>query len=477
MVKWYDDFLEGCSKRAIAAFPNDTQYDPTGMVQVQRRRASSRRGSIFLLFVCCIIIIIVLQSSISDEDTTTIFHTKVNRPIIGTWNTLPLYEVKHHPLHSSASCMFQHDNDWKYNSCRYENLCWDIASEKYVVFDTVPPVSIGGLNPRWGKDAVKMRWTPQVISADNNTIAMLDSDILLIPFHSMAAHNIGHLLWDDLYNIYSLRNALDDTTQYKWFLIRQSLNETLYANCDIRRNKRLLCRDNFARILPFFNDIMSSTFSSTNQMTIRAPTQIVCAKHALSGFGYWTDHGDYDHGWDGPQVPHNLARGVSLYEFGQFLMSKHHHHKQQTAQWITISLESSRDVSRRLDFATQRTALSDLPFVRSVRLRDLSIEEQMDVGTSTHIFITACGGGAMTVTFLPKDTSVIVFYDDTGGLEFPSLHKTHQPARLDWDLLNNASHLRVHWLPIHRMNEKAYVQLFRAIVLHERALMERTQTK
>jgi hypothetical protein len=74
----------------------------------------------------------------------------------------------------------------------------------------------------------------------------------------------------------------------------------------------------------------------------------------------------------------------------------------------------------------------------------------------------------MTATFLPRGSSLIVYYNHTGGLDFDTLKSNGSPARLDWDLLNNAAHLRVHWLPItESMNEGSELELFVRLVQHE----------
>lgn len=86
----------------------------------------------------------------------------------------------------------------------------------------------------------------------------------------------------------------------------------------------------------------------------------------------------------------------------------------------------------------------------------------------------------MTATFLPRNAALIVYYDATGGIDFgaDSLARNHQPARLDWDLLNNAAaHLRVHWLPVQGMDDKdgnpGGLELFVKLVQHEVAILRR----
>lgn len=80
--------------------------------------------------------------------------------------------------------------------------------------------------------------------------------------------------------------------------------------------------------------------------------------------------------------------------------------------------------------------------VYSLIMSALTLEEQIQVASTASIYITMCGGGAVTSMFLPKGASLIAFFneEERGG-------DNETPPRLDWDLLNNLSYLRVHWLP------------------------------
>ena len=77
-----------------------------------------------------------------------------------------------------------------------------------------------------------------------------------------------------------------------------------------------------------------------------------------------------------------------------------------------------------------------------VRLYKLSIEEQVQLTAEASIFISVCGGGAVTAMFLPKGASLLLYFNEN-----PSVIRRHDtPARLDWDLLNNIGYIRVHLL-------------------------------
>ena len=73
-------------------------------------------------------------------------------------------------------------------------------------------------------------------------------------------------------------------------------------------------------------------------------------------------------------------------------------------------------------------------------MSDLSLVQQAELVSSTAIFVTVCGGGAVSATFLPKGASLFVFFHDEEG-------KNGRPVRLDWDYLNHLGYVRTHWIP------------------------------
>ena len=498
------------------------------------------------------------------------------------------------PEYSSDNTDVNDKLGWMYRTCEYKNLCFDPSLRQYVAITTgtkenvqneFPSVSIGGINPRWmntvknkttqlqdifNSDIRKVQWKPNVmqqhVSSSSSSYYQMNDEYIFVPFHSMAGHNVGHLIWDDLYAIYTalrLRNYIDPSNErmdaattttttntrkqkYKFLFLRhvleQSYNSTaskqqqqqqqlqLYANCDIRRNKRIQCKNNFERFLPLFGgtiDVQTFYTSKTSQLNVvnndandnfkgdtTKSSSLVCFDKTIVGIGLLTDHGWKDHGWETPSStedvdpPHNLGRGRLFYDYTQFLVRSHHHHldeKRQRAttamttttiinknEWmpqITFSIESSRDWSRRLNFTNQIDALKEIPkdggtnmprdlVVQTYRMYELSLSEQIDVALQTNIFVSVCGGGSMTTTFLPRNTVVILFYDPYGGHDYynDNVHPNALPARLDWDLLNNAAHLRVHWLPISNMDTPDHIELFKLLVRHELGMIHRMRT-
>ena len=370
-----------------------------------------------------------------------------------------------------------------------------------------PPVALSGINPRWvgtnpNQGTHKVRWAPKVVDEPPPTYYMLDDDIVLTLFHSFAGHNVGHLLWDDFWPIYTLLQSFgyifdgfddyyhgnDPSTNdidYKPLLLRVDTLPKLFASCEIQPKKRKQCQQNFEKFLPLLGiDPKSFTPLTEIQLTTsiqqqqqqqqqqeeQLPKYPICAKHAVAGMGMLTDHGKADHGWYPKQSDgvHNIGRGAQYYRFRNFMLrniglgvngppiqrQQQQQQQSKTEFRIILNENSSRDVERRVDFRRQlgalRTAFPTTE-VLSVQMKDLDLKPQIELisQSSKHtIFVSTNGGGSMTSFFLPRGSSVIFYYNEQSGFDYESFKLTGGPALLDWDLFNNLSYLRVHWLPI-----------------------------
>ena len=431
-----------------------------------------------------------------------------------------------HCIHEKMGDNNSGDTAWLTRSCLYQNLCLNVDTDEYVLFTNQQAgetastihrrnnnntmVALGAINPRWTNRGFnmgvwKVQWAPTWQSTqDVSGYYALPDNYVLIPFHSLAAHNIGHLLWDDFYSIFSLlrifgllplhqeQQSPPPLMNYTLLPLRHKIAETLYANCDIRPNKRQQCAHNLDRFLPLLG-VDPVHFSTTQKAVLQIPNRqspLVCAKQAVAGLGLLQDHGWHDHGWNGQgHRPHNLARGANFRAFGEFLVYNVLRHVPPPPPpvpvvRVVVSTLSSRDADRRLDFARQlqhlRQTVNDKGTTTNIQIDDYSMWEysladQVRLARQTHIWITTCGGGVMTATFLPAGSSLIVYYNPTGGLDFAhKLQATGQPARLDWDLLNNIGHLRVHWLPISTMDTAGDLELLTSLVRFEANVIVQT---
>lgn len=394
------------------------------------------------------------------------------------------------------------NESWMFRSCKFNYLCFDMELKEHVLFRDprhplwVPTdnfthsVALGGVNPRWNeagddKGVWKVRWFPRIKQASKDmSYYELPDYVVEIPFHSFAAHNVGHLLWDDFYPMFSLLRLFG--IEDKMILpIRQKIPYVLYASCE-KKQKRKICANNFVKFFPLMG-VDPMTFSHSQDFRflstrgVDSPrSKYVCARNAVAGLGMLTDHGLRDHGWEHRinEIPHNLGRANNLYLFRTFLVNNvlgKYDALMRTAKLKTeipklvFSQYSSRDWDRRHNFTTQIDFLNrhlsrNEASIKPVKLFDMTLKEQVEMAASTSIFITVCGGGSMTATFLPKGASVIVYYNPYGGFDFHSYNLTGKPARLDWDLLNNAGYLRIHWLPISTMDQEKDLNMLLALV-------------
>jgi hypothetical protein len=137
---------------------------------------------------------------------------------------------------------------------------------------------------------------------------------------------------------------------------------------------------------------------------------------------------------------------------------------------ITFSMSSSESYLRSQDYITQMKAVnstfsSDEVRVHGHVMKELSVEEQIMLASKSAIFVTSSGGGAVTATFLPRGATLIIYYIGNGSIE--KNKKTFKPARLDWDLFNHMSYIRVHWLPVKDMNSPKGVATFLQLIRNE----------
>jgi hypothetical protein len=480
-----------------------------------------------------------------------------------TFNGIPITYRKGAPS-SAVHCVGGDSRpdsvSWMFRSCQFQNLCMDMQTRDYVLVrdakhdDWLPAVlaratdnntltdyeygvSLGGINPRWSirgkggfnKGIWKVRWFPKIIDASEvQGYYELPAEYVLVPFHSFAAHNVGHLLWDDFYPIFSLLRLFglvpggdlssSKSLSSKWkaspkklMLVRQQMgpNHTLYASCDIRPNKRKKCAENFAKFLPLMG-VDPASFSTSKAIRLQlqstasqgqgqSQSRYICARTAAAGLGMLTDHGLRDHGWmehNGTElewVPHNLGRGAGFSQFRDFMIRNQQQQQQVQQQQVvqaaisiprvSFSLLSSRDFDRRLNFTRQIDYLQDsLPdsvvHIEALTLWESTMDEQIQIAAQSNIFVTTCGGASMTATFLPTGATLILFYNPTGGFDFFELEQTGEAsrngraARLDWDLMNHVS-LRVHWLPITSMDTAEDLEVLLRLVQHELAIINR----
>lgn len=368
-------------------------------------------------------------------------------------------------------------------------------------------VSLGGINLKWSMDKTsgipRLEWFPEIRTVrpgEAITYYELPPSVVMIPFHSMNGANPGHLVWDDFLPIYTLLTmyqleeedgggAATDLLMMRYVL--KDAARGLWASCDWNDEKRQACHKMQNKFLPLmmgtppvheltttetFHFVVATTDTNGGETTTTAPSSLVCARHGVAGIGALTDHGTNKlHGWEEAdyQTTHNHGRGGMMYEFRNFMLQNiglpielNH----QPPFRVVFSENSSNIRRRNIDYTMQKQLLEQsfhpsYVSVESYVFADISLEEQLQIASQTSIFVTACGGGAVTSMFLPRGSSVIMYYLEDGSMA--NNVPTGKPARLDWDLFNNLAYLKVHWLPAGTMQSGADLQALLLLIQHE----------
>ena len=370
-------------------------------------------------------------------------------------------------------------------------------------------VGLGGLNLKWslstsGKPtSTGFKWFPRILNATDLTgkfYYALPSNTVMVPYHSLSAKNPGHLVWDDFWPIYTLLIMFQMQNRVILPLRLLFPGMKLFGSCEAsdmneqecqhmtKKFGSLLLGDDYPYTLTRADQVQFEPSSSSAAASERS-SNYVCAPRGAAGLATLTDHGTKKfHGWmrDDYKITQNHGRGALLYEFRNFMLDNVGLLSSSTTgnaneigvpsttndlkppYNIVFSVASSDIGSRNLDFIKQMDHLkqsfpADLISVQSYVMKDLTVTEQVKVASEAAIFITICGGGAVTGMFLPKGAAVILYYLEHGGVEFGV--KTGLPAHLDWDLFNNLAHLRTHWLPTQTMDQRVDLRALVLLVL------------
>lgn len=186
------------------------------------------------------------------DKTITISSNGENRNSVGSFNgyAITFQEAqKDQSLASSVHCIGESyapmhyivrkglklDMSWQHRSCKFNFFCYDLEEKEYVIFENPSEkgaskfpkgadisqsymmanqthhmpglpfaIAIGGLNSKWTREGVaRLKWYPKIRNEPPENFYALSSDVVMIPFHSLASFNPGHLVWDDFLPIYS----------------------------------------------------------------------------------------------------------------------------------------------------------------------------------------------------------------------------------------------------------------------------------
>jgi len=416
-----------------------------------------------------------------------------------TFNGVPLEEMSG-AMVSRAHCIGEThtDKSWMHKSCRIQNLCYNTADKSFVVFRSPSEqalarqlqskpfihdasmlnqnVSIGGLNQKWFHDIDRLKWAPKIIDSELGIPSKAYSvKVPLLLYHSLSAVNPGHLIWDDFLPMYTLMKLFQvDLPVLPLRYILHDGKPPLWASCEADADRSQLC----SKMTSKFQPLLLGTdypyqYTSIHELQLQIPEKdsaLICFETALVGMGDLTDHGTTKgHGWERDDYLTRHNHGRDFYEFRNFMISNLHLPLQPPkTRKVVLSIASSDDKGRRMDFERQSKALRELNLeldvdVHTVTMKDLTLQEQVELVHDAAIYISMCGGGAVNAMLLPKGASVILYYFKAGTYE--NGNRTEKPAPLDWDLMNSLSYLRVHWMP--RETMPVDLDAFLALIKHE----------
>lgn len=148
-------------------------------------------------------------------------------------------------------------------------------------------------------------------------------------------------------------------------------------------------------------------------------------------------------------MTYNVGRGGQLWRFRNYMIRNigvpdpEAEVGPEEPLLVLFSANSSEKKHRAMSFVLEKRDLQNqlqkysnklgLPTVamESYQFSRYTVKEQIEMVSKAAVFVTTCGGGAVTATFLPRGASVLVIFPEKGGVENNKL--SGKPARLDWD--------------------------------------------
>jgi hypothetical protein len=424
----------------------------------------------------------------------------------GTFNGKNVHLVTK-PRSSQVHCVGE---NWmwdsaSYRSCKIQHLCVDISERPTTFFlqqssfdRLLNSTGAGSSHPY---DSISTRlntkvmvghslrfhteeqqWFPNTTTESITSYYELGQDVVWLPYYAVEpnAGNPGHLLWDYFLPLYKLvaMFGLDN-------------KELLLTNLDqwCIRNAKDPCFNITAKFLPLLGVDPATLFNSynphlhpSNNNEGEIKSKYVCARYGAAGIGMLTDHGYKKHGQTigDYEVVQNAGRGPFFWDFRNFMLANIRLDTPtifQRPYQITISINSSNNLSRKRDFAKQLQMLRNSfsakdVVVRTVNMGKLSLPEQIQMVKQSAMFVSVIGGAASTAMFLERNACLVLYFNDVDDL-VKGADDPNMPNMMDWDFWNHASYLRVHWLPISTMGEPVDLQVLDQLARSELEIFPR----
>lgn len=348
------------------------------------------------------------------------------------------------------------ESDWLTRSCHYRNLCHDGSTGRFVYFsgEGGDPGRVDvSLSPGSADERAGVRWAPDVRAGTvpAGTPVVRGAHVLYSDYNSM---NVGHMVWDVLWPWWRLLGMFglpaEDFRHLRWerrpllwsmaWLQRQHRHEE--RRVAFARSKR-----NFVRFTPLLTRHMHVPLESYAHEGLR------CFEDVVAGMGSLGCHCARDvsvHGRtpDPSNANCNAGLGPLWWQFRSRVLERARvpggpppcaaprvllattlsPGKREGANWAELAAFLRHQLGA--------TAVVDTPDLPALPVRD-----QLAVTASAAVFVSACGGGASTATFLPRGATVLLF---CGGIT-----KGSPWRRDDWPVFENLAYARVHYVDVH----------------------------
>jgi len=367
-------------------------------------------------------------------------------------------------------------------------------------------------------------WFPTVVrSSPPEQYYALEEGVVFVPFHSEFSDNIENegkeysAVWDDLFPIYTLlnmfqlvspeneallmrylplwasnSNSVEDETKnhsndnHNYLLRKMDLLRPLMMKSHREHKGETKWTSQIDAALMSF--VTATLRSSTEDKMLPLNSGLVCARDGVAGLG---PHGiRYMKGRNQRDVFHNQGKGGILWMFRNYCVDNLGLSTSTSSETSTIRIVVSvapfpnGDDTRADSFSSIGTEIreflsstmknhnegvNDGESVTEIESDIIDVLARVKLMTDTSLFIATCSAAtASAALFLPRGASLIVFYStDAAEQEVDSktaVRKLKSVCHGYEDLLNNFSHVHVHWLPISTLDNNGYRDtLFRIV--------------
>jgi len=363
----------------------------------------------------------------------------------------------HHPLQSTVHCVgdnFRSDA-WLYRSCQYRNLCFDAATQEFLLFPspeelavmellqqfdrpglvTISSIandkelSLGSIQDPWSDRNTK--WMPKLVTSPEQ-----QKERLAQGYYELAPNSILFpiqlsstelLLWNDIFAIYTVLSIFGmEDKKIVLFPVQQT-----------EAASQLLVR--LGPALGVVTHVHGSSATKLKQ------SQLVCAPYGAAGLGMIASTRQRTKATDAESqiLTHAVSRGAVYRDFRKFLLNHMElgDFSEPSPDAVGIAIDSKGTQEQVM--ATLRS-LGEFQIQSSTDENTESLDQQVTVAVTSKIFVAEMANPSATfiaATFLPEG-AVLFVLDNDDKVEGNGVSERQQLR----DLLDVMGHIRLHWL-------------------------------